>query len=167
MRLKLIRQRGAADLISVAVGMAILSIVVAGTSAAMIYGRDALLREEHAKAAAYLLRGKMEDVIAALQVVPDVTNPAHGRGYLNVAQQYAPIALDLPTDRNRQNHRVWVTMSRDKVVKIDPLVKGSGYRVTVRATWTDPDLAGTRTRDRAGRQRELKFTTSVIVRQEM
>lgn len=165
MRLKRTRQRGAADLIAIAVSMAILSIVVAGTSAAMIYGRDALLREEHAKAAAYLLRGKMEEVSAALQVVDETRDDVWGRSFLNTAQVYEPVALDLETDRNRHDHVVWVTMSRDRVLKVDPLSFGRGYRVTVRASWTDPDLAGRRIRP--GRHRELKFTTSVIVKQEL
>ncbi|MBU0507573.1 hypothetical protein KKH27_01870 [bacterium] len=165
MRLKRTWQSGAADLISVAVGMAILSIVVAGTSAAMIYGRDALLREEHAKAAAYLLRGEMEKFQAGLQVVDDARNADYGRSYLNTLETSAPIAIDTRADRGGDHQQVFVTIRRERVRYVDPLVQGSGYIIEAKATWTEPDLAGSRRT--GGSQREIKFKTATVVKQEL
>ena len=66
-RFKKWQQRGSADLVSIAVGMVILSIAATGTAASMIYGREIMGRQERYKQAAYLLRQEMEKKMWELQ----------------------------------------------------------------------------------------------------
>jgi hypothetical protein len=153
-------QRGSADLITVAVGLLIMAVVTAGTSAAMVYGREMLLREEHYKAAAYLLRGQMEAQQTAL-LIPE------GRIDLSAKDHYLSKPLDLDSDRNRVGIRpVYCVFSRKKVDAIHNPQLGSTavayYRFTISASWTERDLA-------EGNRNQLKtysmsLTTSFVPR---
>jgi hypothetical protein len=151
-------QRGSADLLSVAMGAMILAVVTAGTSSAMIYGREMLLREEHYKAAAYLLRGEMEAQQTALQI-------DQGQNDL-MAKVVRSAPLDLSTDRNNVNVReVQCTISRSKVEEVSSLAIGvriAYYRVTMKAAWLERDLAES-TRD-SRILREISFTTCTLPR---
>jgi len=166
MKLKLKWQRGSADLISVAVGMVILSVTVAGTAGAMIFGREAMIRQEHAKAAAFLLRGKMEEICGCLQVVGDSRDPYSSRSYLNSDETYRAWPIDSEHDRRGDVDRVMVTIHRDRVTKVNPLDKSFGYVVTVHASWEERDLVG-HIRPEHGITKTLTFETAVIVPGEL
>ncbi|MFZ5433854.1 MAG: hypothetical protein ACOZB3_08790 [Calditrichota bacterium] len=160
-------QRGAADLMSVAIGMVILSITVAGTAGAMIYGREAMIRQEHAKAAAYILRGRMEEVIGQMQTITDTRDPNATRSFLTTVKTYPPEPIDLQDDRGGNVEVVYVTVTRDRARIIDPQVKGSGYYVTLRARWRERSMAEAFRAHGIGMDRELTFTTAVVVRAEL
>jgi hypothetical protein len=150
-------QRGTADLTSVAVGLIILSIVTAGTSAALVYGRETLLREEHYKAAAYLLRGYMEAQQTALQITQGRRDLAGGE----VAMQ----PLDLSTDRINGVQQVYCSITRDRIQEHRAEEIGGQfafYRITMHATWMERNLA--ENRRTSAMRREVTFTTSTIPR---
>jgi hypothetical protein len=150
-------QSGTVDLVSVAVGMVILSIAVAGTSAAMIYGRDILMRQEHYKAVAYLLRGEMEkkqwELVGVIQVDDD---RAFGS-----KTQYTD--LNTSTEHGRGSRVIRVTIVQQPILKhFDNSGILDYYYLTMYATWAEPTLAGA---DRGELQeRQIKFSTAVARR---
>ncbi len=150
-------QSGSADLVSVAVGMVILSIAVTGTSAAMIYGRDILTRQEHYKAVAYLLRGEMEKKQWELVSIIEVTNDAAR------AAAVTTVNLNLPTERGRGNQVTTVTLIQRPIeLHLDEGGNPDFYYLTIDARWSEPDLAGGN--DERFQQRMLTFTTAVALR---
>lgn len=149
-------QSGSADLVSVAVGMVILSIAVTGTAASMIYGRDILTRQEHYKAVAYLLRGEMEKKQWELVSILEVTNFVARGATVNT------VNLNLPTERGRGNQVTTVTLIQRPIeLHLDANDDPDFYYLTIDARWTEPDLAGGR--DENLQQRMLTFTTAVPV----
>ena len=160
-------QRGTADMVSIGVGMILLGIVTAGTSAAMVYGREAMIREEHYKAAAYILRGYMEQAMGELELVPQART-ADGLG----PQSYTR-PLDVPGDRNHVGVRVMmVTVAKDPVVEGDDMRNGSRrigqipdyYHITMHARWTERDYAEDRSGAGNGIQHEISMETGVLPR---
>jgi hypothetical protein len=152
-------QSGTADLLSVVVAMTILSITVAGTSAAMIYGRQGLIKSEHYKAAAFALRGEMEKLQAEIQLDTTATNnPARRQATSWTAIQ---IPLDNPLDRRGHVAMTTCQIKRDQVsyypiFEIGPPMGSYWYKTTVRARWFEP------TDDQ---YHEISFTTGVLTRE--
>ncbi|RPH96378.1 hypothetical protein EHM69_01550 [candidate division KSB1 bacterium] len=157
-------QRGAADLVAVAVGLTILSIVAAGTAGSMIYGREALARQERYKSAAFILRGKMEEVQTALQLIEEARNPESSQSLI-AAGTYPAVPIDR-VYMNGEVHPVYVTISRERIQIVDLLETSYSpdyYLLTMKARWREPDYAENRNRNTA-QDREIKFTTAIVVR---
>jgi len=161
-------QRGAADMVSVGVGVLLMTIVTAGTTAAMVYGREAMLRQEHYKAAAYILRGLMEQQQAELQLINDARNST---GALN-QREFATQWLDTDRDRGAGNRtdKVAVTLWRESIDAVDDLQNGSNpvgrpdfYHIKLHARWTERDYAEHLSRV-GGVEREITMETAVMVR---
>ena len=162
-------QRGTADMVSVGVGLVILGIVTAGTSAAMVYGREAMIRQEHYKAAAYRLRGHMEEAQGRLQYIAredrDLTS-----------YTWAAEPLDLQNERNNSRvDQVKLTCSQETVepvfdMRLDdhrPLNGPPDYYVlTMHGRWRERDYAEQGI-GRAGIDREITFKTAVVVRADI
>jgi hypothetical protein len=152
-------QRGAADIVSVMVGTLILAIVMAGTASSMVYGREALMRQEHYKAAAYVLRGKLEEVQAQLQI-----DQARDSRYLS-AETYRPWSVESASDLGGVSPIV-LAMSRDRIEAVDLSETGTGvdyFLITVHAQWRERDFADDAQTD-PGQVREISFTTATVVR---
>jgi hypothetical protein len=162
-------QRGVADMVSVGVGLVILGIVTAGTSAAMVYGREALIRQDHYKAAAYILRGHMEEAQAELQFI--------GRSVRSLGQMDYPLEpLDDVHERGSTRvQQVMVRVSRDRIIEADDQRNGSRrltgppdfYYLTMHAQWQERDYAEGGDNNAVGIPREIIFTTAVLVRAEI
>ncbi len=162
-------QRGVADMVSIGVGLVILGIVTAGTSAAMVYGREALIRQEHYKAAAYILRGFMEEAQGELQYIPYQQRSLNG-------ETSTPQPLDIPMERGGTRvQQVMVTIVKDAVVENDDQRNGPRklnsppdfYTVTMHARWNERDLAENGDNNPIGMAREITFSTAVLVRAEL
>jgi hypothetical protein len=153
-------QRGAADLVSVGVGLAMLAIVFAGTTGSFIYGREALARQEHFKAAAYLLRSRMEEVQAAIQLIErarDSNDP------LNMLREFTYPAVLIEGNRGRDK-QIAVFIHRRPVDQVDLPETGVGtdyYVLTMDASWRERDLAEDR-RSSPGKTEVLTFTTAFV-----
>lgn len=154
-------ERGAADLVSVAVGMVILAIATAGTAGAMVFGREAMIREEHYKVAAYALRGVMEEVQGEL-MYKSVALQSQNLGY----RFYREVDLDQKADRNGNVEVVKARITRDAVQVVNLPETGETadfYVVTVRAEWVERDYAENR-RPGSGQRRQIAMTTAVMPR---
>jgi hypothetical protein len=151
-------QRGMVDMVSLGVGMLLLGIVTAGTTASMVYGREALLREEHYKVAANILRGKMEERIAEIQLV----QASRTRSKCGTVQYLPGISLDAPGDRGGVR-MVVCYLTQEKVDSTDLPETGIGtdyYTIYMKAVWNERPYAENG-HDRQGIRREIKLVTSV------
>jgi hypothetical protein len=159
-------QRGAADLVSVAVGLTLLAIVFAGTAGSFVYGREALAREEHFKQVAYMLRARMEEVQAAIEMVSGARTPGDPRCLLGgqvypVEEIESNMRYDNPT---RKPIRVTIQrMPIDTVNLVDTGPALDYYVLTMKATWREHDLPEDR-RTEPGKDESLTFTTAFVVR---
>jgi hypothetical protein len=157
-------QRGAADLVSVGVGLAILAIVFAGTAGSFIYGREALARQEHYKAAAYLLRAKMEEVQAAMQLVA----AAREAGIQSMLGEYTYPPVYLENNLGRE-HAIAVTIHRQRVYVAYLPETGDPpdyYVLTMDASWRERDYAENRRSD-PGKLETLTFQTAFVVKGDL
>jgi hypothetical protein len=155
-------QRGSADLISVGVGLLMLAIVFAGTTGSFIYGREALARQEHFKVVAYLLRAKMEEVQAAVQLVQKARDDNDPQ---NVLREYTYPPIMIESNRGREK-QIAVYIHRRPVDQVDLTETGEGvdhYVLTMDASWHERDYAEDR-RSSPGKQEKLSFTTAFVVR---
>lgn len=157
-------QRGAADLVSVAVGLTLLAVVFAGTTASFIYGREALAREEHFKVAAYFLRGETEEVQAAMGLVDAATQPDTPQSLLT-GDNWVFCDSRIIEKNDGREEAIMVTISR-KAKAVDlpetgPVV--DYYLLEMRAQWRERDFAEDR-QSEPGKLEELKFKTAVVVR---
>lgn len=156
-------QRGAADLVSVGVGLTLLAVVFAGTTASFLYGREAMTREEYFKAAAYILRGKMEEVQTAIALVDDATNPRSARNlFCSEWVNYPPYTIE---DRDDRHKHIVVTVSR-KVRGEDLPETGEGwdyFSIEMRAQWQMRDFVEDR-QDESGKAETLIFKTAFVAR---
>jgi hypothetical protein len=155
-------------MVSVGVGVLLMAIVTAGTSAAMVYGREALLRQEHYKAAAYILRSLMEQQQAELQLVEQARS---GTGSLT-GRDFGTQYLDTDRDRGSGNRieKVAVSLWREPIDPVDDLMNGTNpvqrpdyYHIKLHARWTERDYAEDGTRVRPF-EREITMETAVLVR---
>lgn len=158
-------QRGAADLISVAVGMTLLAIAAVGTSYSLLYGRQALIQQEHYKAATYLLRGELEQEVARFQVASRYRDRLES--YLNFDS--IDINLDSPNDRDGELRATTGEITRDRVMPINLIETGEGidfYRIVMRAKWRESVFPGAldgHARDKSGAEHEIFLTTTFFV----
>jgi len=153
-------QRGSADLVSVAVGLTVLAIVMAGTASSMVYGRSALIKEEHYKAAAYLLRGKMEEEQASLQLI-DEARLSRNLQPMDWGLHYIEMSNDRSGIRPIQVH-----ITQDAIDWTDLPETGRNidyYTITMHATWRERDDASDN-RTEPGQVREITLTSSVVTR---
>jgi hypothetical protein len=149
-------QSGAADLVSVAVGMVILSIAAAGTSAAMIYGREVLGREERYKSAAYMLKREVEKKQWELESYVEARRPGALGGRTLYTTQ-----LQTTTERGEGSQPVMITFTQDPIIAVPDETYPTliaYYLVTMRASWLEPDITG---KGRQRMNRSLAFTTAV------
>ncbi len=162
MRLKLAWQKGSTDLVSVAVGLTIMSIVTAGTTAAVSYSRDILLRQENYKKAAYFLRGQMEQSVYELwKFGPDMY------GSLNLGERDLgsyPLQSQVVTGGTAVP--TYVRVHRDRIEAVDLLETTEVpdfFRVTCRATWEERDLSGN-VRPEEHMERQIVLSSAVPIK---
>jgi hypothetical protein len=157
-------QRGMASLVSVAVAFTILAIVVAGTAASMIYGREALQREERYKVAAYILRGVIEQEQAALQMYDEATGSRYcaprvfGQYDLNLASDLHGVRVVHAMVYRDQIDSCWAGQ--------DHSVRPDYYLLTAHIRWREPDFAEN-PGWRRQMDREISFRTAVVVRRNI
>ena len=154
-------QRGAADLISVGVGLTMLAIVFAGTTGSFIYGREALARQEHFKVVAYLLRAKMEEVQAAVSLVGKARDSNNPQNLLRETT-YPAIMIEGNQGREKQ---IAVYIHRYAIDQEDLPETGEGvdyYILKMTASWRERDLAEDR-RSSPGKTETLSFTTAFVI----
>lgn len=155
-------QRGAADLVSVAVSVTLMAVVFAGTTASFLYGREALTREEHFKAVAYYLRGQMEEVQTAIALVDGATNPNSSRSVISENWvNYPPHKIG----GTSQEDPISITISR-KATRVDLTETGPGddyYLIEMKAQWRERDLVEN-TRNGTGKAETLLFRTAFVAR---
>jgi len=155
-------QRGAADLIAVAVGVTILAITAVGTSSALLYGRQALINQEHFKAATYALRGELEYEVGRFLVLQRYRDDEA------VYHSFTPkfVDLDSPSDRDGHVQMTVATITRDQVEEVNLIETGlttDYYRIVMRANWDDPVVPGVlggRDRDNEGAHHEIVMATT-------
>jgi len=153
------RQRGSADLVSVAVGIMILSIAATGTAASMIYGREILGRQERYKVAAYMLRKEMEKKIWELQSFP--------RAQAIGALQPTTLRTELvrSDERPGRNQPVDIVISMDRIVVVPDMQFDNVvayWIITMRATWDEPDMVGGDAHD--VQRRTIAYQTAIDAR---
>jgi hypothetical protein len=158
-RFKKWQQRGSADLVSVAVGIVILSIAATGTAASMIYGREVLGRQERYKVAAYMLRREMEKKIWELQ--------SFQRAQAGEALQPSTLRTELvgSDERPGRNQPVNVEITMDRIVAVsdEQFDNVTAYWViTMHATWDEPDMVGGGSRDI--QRRTISYRTAIDAR---
>ena len=153
-------QSGSADLVSVAVGMVILSIAATGTAASMIYGREVLGRQERYKVAAYLLRKEMEKKIWELQSFPRASSDAGVQPWLR------RVELISSHERLTGNQPVDLEISMERIAKVSDLEFDNVtayYVLTMHARWREPEMAGSRD-PVAFQERHISYRTAVDAR---
>jgi len=157
-------QRGAINMVEVGISVIVVGIVTAGTTASIVWSRDALTHQEHYKAAVYILRGKLETWQAGVQLIPEARDWSRASSLLHPTS-YPPVALDQVSDRGGRKP-VLVYCSVDSVIAVDYRDTGEGvdfYRVTMSARWTERPYAGARGSSEAV-ERQVVFKTSVAGR---
>lgn len=159
-------ERGAADLVSVAVGLTIIAITVVGTSYSLLYGRQALIHQEHYRAALYKLRGFMEEETARLKFSQTYQADLNWQESPNELQEFA---LDLPTDRDGDIQVTTARIYRERFDEIDvPTTTRAPdyYRITGKAEWQEAGLAGFGDDiedDFVGPNREITLTATILL----
>jgi hypothetical protein len=161
-------ERGAADLVTVAVGMTIVAIAAIGTSYSLLYGREALIHQEHYKTALYKLRGFMEEQMARVRFS---TMYREDLEWMFQRQDDDHVDLDSPNDREGEMVQTIATMYRNGVQAIDdPLTRDNPdfYRVTAFIEWTEPVVAGDNMsangdRNRKGPDKKIKMVSDCII----
>ncbi|MBI5059613.1 hypothetical protein HZB60_07540 [candidate division KSB1 bacterium] len=160
MKMKLKWQRGEADIVSVAVGLVILSIIVAGTSSAMIYGRDVLIRQENEKAVAYLLRGFVDEWQSRIQMEEDERSATNMGRTVNERTSVLTTAV-----AGGNTPPLVVDLIREPVRAVDVLETGQDidwYTLKCHARWSEHDMPGGE--DDRFQARELTFVTYIVIR---
>jgi hypothetical protein len=135
-------ERGAADLVTVAVGITIVAIAAIGTSYSLLYGRQALIHQEHYKTALYKLRGFVEEQTARVRFASIYRENSE---WMTQPQEQRNVALDTPTDRDGEMLQTVATLWRERIdYKDDPLTRKNPdyYRVTAYAEWEEAVVPG-------------------------
>ncbi len=134
-------ERGAADLYSIAISMTIVAIAAIGTSYSLLYGRQALIHQEHYKTALYQLRGYIEEENARMAF--STSYPQN----LNWVTQRQQKVFELESDFDRDGRMVQTAgiVWREPIAYFDdPLTSYNPdyYRITGYAEWVEPIIAG-------------------------
>lgn len=128
-------QRGAIDLMQLAVAFLMITVAVVGTTYAMFYGRQAIIRQEHRKVALYQLRQHVEQWLTRV-AISDIS-PEEMMGGSNAA-----VIADLDDISVPVNTRVQATIVRGRTVPVDLPETGAGvdyYRISFSMTWQERD----------------------------
>ncbi|MCC6477516.1 hypothetical protein IT157_10725 [bacterium] len=153
-------QRGAADLVTVAVGLTILAIAAVGTSYSLVYGREALIQQEHYRVALYELRGFMEREMAKVKLLDEYRRPER----LLDDGKYT-FYLDSWGDRDGNMKVTPCEIWRERIDAYDDFTTGLSpdyFRITAYAAWQEPVVAGynLEASDMDGPQRAITLTTT-------
>ena len=130
-------QRGSIDLIQVAVAFLMITVAVVGTTYAMFYGRQAIIRQEHRKVALYHLRQYVEEWNARILIEAAKIPPGEMMGGSDVK-----VVVDLDDLSVPERAKVKATLSRERTVAVDLPETGVGidyYRLAFTATWHEYD----------------------------
>ncbi|MBK6765904.1 MAG: hypothetical protein IPG71_06115 [bacterium] len=165
---KRIRQleRGAADLVTIAVGLTIIAITVIGTSYSLLYGRQALVHQEHYRTALYKLRGFMEEEMARIKHSTYYQNDLN---WLNQRNTLEAFQLDVPTDRDGRIRETDVRIYRDAIEFVDVVttsVAPDYLRIVGHAEWREAALAGIGEQDErtdVGPARSIKLQATFLL----
>lgn len=147
-------ERGAADLVTIAVGLTIVAISAIGTSYSLLYGRQALIHQEHYKVALYKLRGFMEEQTARIRFTGSSTASYRSDLAWVISRPQVEVDLDTRTDRDGDAVRTIATLRREPFEEVDNIMTSNNpdyYRLTCTATWEEPIIAG----DETGDQRDI------------
>ncbi len=156
-------QRGAIDLFSIAIGLTIISITAVGTSYSLLYGRQALIQQEHYRTALYKLRGFMEEEMARMKFSAWYQD---NQGWWGTPNDLEEFNLDSPTDRDGDLRETYSYIYRDAIEWVDDPVTRMApdyWRITAHAEWKEPAVAGmTRAPARAmvGPDRRITLSTT-------
>jgi hypothetical protein len=129
------RQRGAIDLMQAVVAFLMITVAVVGTTYAMFYGRQALVRQEHRKVALYQLRQYVEHWTTRVAV-----STLSAREMLGGPETAVTVELDdasIP-----EGARVRAVITRGPTEAVDLPETGMGidfYRIHLYATWQEQD----------------------------
>lgn len=161
-------ERGAADLVTIAVGMTIVAIAAVGTSYSLLYGRQALIHQEHYKTALYKLRGFMEEHMARVRFASTWRSDIE---WMTQRREETDVPLDSPQDRDGEMVQTIATLWRGGIEAIDdPLTKDvpDYYRITAYADWTEfvvpgDNMSARNDRARQGPTKRIKMVSDVII----
>ena len=130
-------QRGAIDLMQVAVAFLMITVAVVGTTYAMFYGRQAIIRQEHRKVALYHLRQYVEEWNARILIEASEIPAGEMLGGSD-----AKVVVDLDDSSVPERAKVRATLSREQTVAVDLPETGVGidyYRLGFTVTWHEND----------------------------
>ncbi len=159
-------ERGSADLVSIAVGLTIIAITVVGTSYSLLYGRQALIHQEHYRAALYKLRGFMEEEMARMKYSASYQANGTWIGSQNGLEEFA---LDLPTERDGDMQVTMARIYRDRFDVIDVAytsIAPDYIRITGHAEWQESGIAGFGTeaeQEFVGPDRKINLTATFLL----
>jgi len=129
------RERGAIDLMQAVVAFLMITVAVVGTTYAMFYGRQALIRQEHRKVAIYQLRQYVEHWTSRVFL----TEISHQEG---LGGPQTAVVVDLDDEFVSERARVRATITRGPTETVDLPETGTGddfYRLSFSATWQERD----------------------------
>ncbi len=152
-------ERGAADLITVAIGLTIIAITAIGTSYSLLYGRQALIHQEHYKTALYKLRGFMEEQTARVRYTGASTASYRSDLLWMMSPQEQTAELDTRTDRDGNMNVTPVKLTREPFELVDdPLTSYNPdyFRLRATASWEEAAIAGDMWGDQADLRGPLK-----------
>jgi len=161
-------ERGAADLVTIAVGLTIIAITVIGTSYSLLYGRQALVHQEHYRTALFKLRGFMEEEMAKMKHSPTYQADLNWQNQRNELQAYK---LDVPTDRDGHIRQTDARIYRDPIESVDVAATRFApdyYRIVGHAQWREAASAGVTNeeeRSDVGPWRTITLQTTFILPQ--
>ncbi|MCB9366887.1 MAG: hypothetical protein H6506_05105 [Calditrichaeota bacterium] len=156
-------QRGAIDLMGIAVGLTIISITAIGTSYSLLYGRQALIQQEHYRTALFKLRGFMEEEMARMRFSDYYRG---NQSWWGAPNDLAPYSLDVLTDRDGDIRPTYATIYRDPIEYVDDAITRMApdyFRITAHAEWTEAAIPGITTADKgddAGRDQQITLRTT-------
>ncbi|MBU1937207.1 hypothetical protein KKG05_07390 [bacterium] len=130
-------QRGSVDLMQVAVAFLMITVAVVGTTYAMFYGRQAIIRQEHRKVALYHLRQYVEEWTGRILIEASKIPPGEMLGGSDTQ-----VVVDLDDSSVPERAQVKATISRESTLAVDLPETGEGidyYRLGFTVTWREYD----------------------------
>lgn len=131
-----------------AVAFLMITVAVVGTTYAMFYGRQALIRQEHRMVALYQLRQYVEQWTSRVFL----SEISHQEG---LGGPQTAIVVDLDDEFVSENARVRAVITRGPTEAVDLPETGSGddyYRLSFSATW----------RERDGTEQQIDIRTAMV-----
>ena len=130
-------QRGSIDLMQVAVAFLMITVAVVGTTYAMFYGRQAIIRQEHRKVALYHLRQYVEEWTARILIEASEIPAGEMLGGTS-----AQVVVELDDLSVPERAKVKAVLARTPTQAVDLPETGVGidyYRLGFTATWHEED----------------------------